>query len=227
MPLIARRLQQVVRRPAITCTQEAPIRDALVVLRREGIGSMLVLAPSGVPVGIFTLRDLLAKVVLAGRSIADPISTVMTHDPITLPTNAFALDAALAMARHGVHHIVVADGASIAGGDRKRTCPRFSSWGCRKSATRCARQPVCRQSSPVPGNPRCRRQHTQAGGGAEPDADRVHAERRSKPADHRRRTGRGRPRSGQFLLDLAWQRRAARAGSVRHRSGQRHHFRSR
>ena len=110
-----RRLQQVVRRPAITCTQEAPIRDALVVLRREGIGSMLVLAPSGVPVGIFTLRDLLAKVVLAGRSIADPISTVMTHDPITLPTNAFALDAALAMARHGVHHIVVADGASIAG----------------------------------------------------------------------------------------------------------------
>jgi len=114
-PLIARRLDQVVRRAPITCPLETPIRDALESLRREGIGSMLIVSPNGTPVGIFTLRDLLVRVALPGCSIADPISTVMTHDPITLPAHAFAFEAALAMARHGVHHIVVADGPNIAG----------------------------------------------------------------------------------------------------------------
>ena len=45
----------------------------------------------------------------------DPIRAVMTPEPITLPAHVFAVEAALAMARHGVHHIVVADGNRIVG----------------------------------------------------------------------------------------------------------------
>ena len=113
--LTARRLDQVVRRAPITCAPETPIRDVLETLRRENIGSMLVTFPDGKPVGIFTLRDLLARVALTECSIAEPISGVMTRDPISLPAHAFALEAAAAMTRHGVQHIVVTDAGKIVG----------------------------------------------------------------------------------------------------------------
>jgi CBS domain-containing protein len=113
--LMAHRLDQVVRRTPVTCGLDTPIRDVLATLQREDIGSMLVTYPDGRLAGIFTLRDLLTRVAIAERSNADPISTVMTPEPITLPAHAFALEAALAMARHGVHHIVVAEGNRIVG----------------------------------------------------------------------------------------------------------------
>ena len=113
--LMARRLDQIVRRPPVTCSLATPIRDVLETLRREDIGSMLVTSPDGKLAGIFTLRDLLTRVALTGRSTADPIGAVMTAEPITLPPHVFALEAALAMARHGVHHIVVADAGRIVG----------------------------------------------------------------------------------------------------------------
>jgi CBS domain-containing protein len=113
--LLARRLDQVVRRTPVTCGLDTPIRDVLMTLQREDIGSMLVTLPDGKLAGIFTLRDLLTRVVVPGRSAADPISTVMTPEPITLSPHVFALEAALAMARHGVHHIVVAEGDRIVG----------------------------------------------------------------------------------------------------------------
>ena len=113
--LMARRLDQIVRRPPVTCSLATPIRDVLDTLRREDIGSMLVTSPDGKLAGIFTLRDLLTRVALTGRSTADPIGAVMTAEPITLPPHVFALEAALAMARHGVHHIVVADAGRIVG----------------------------------------------------------------------------------------------------------------
>ena len=113
--LMARRLDQIVRRPPVTCSLATPIRDVLDTLRLEDIGSMLVTSPDGKLAGIFTLRDLLTRVALTGRSTADPIGAVMTAEPITLPPHVFALEAALAMARHGVHHIVVADAGRIVG----------------------------------------------------------------------------------------------------------------
>jgi CBS domain-containing protein len=113
--LMARRLDQIVRRPPVSCSLATPIRDVLETLRLEDIGSMLVMSPDGKLAGIFTLRDLLTRVALTGRSTADPIGAVMTAEPITLPPHVFALEAALAMARHGVHHIVVADAGRIVG----------------------------------------------------------------------------------------------------------------
>lgn len=113
--LMARRLDQIVRRQPVTCALATPIRDVLDILQREDIGSMLVTSPDGKPAGIFTLRDLLTRVAVTDRSTTDPISAVMTAEPITLPPHVFALEAALAMARHGVHHIVVAEGNRIVG----------------------------------------------------------------------------------------------------------------
>ena len=113
--LMTRRLDQVVCRAPVTCTLATPIHEVLDTLQREHVGSMVVTSPDGGPAGIFTLQDLLTRVVITGRSMDDPIRAVMTPEPITLPAHVFAVEAALAMARHGVHHIVVADGNRIVG----------------------------------------------------------------------------------------------------------------
>jgi CBS domain-containing protein len=65
--------------------------------------------PSEQPVGIFTLSDVLKRIVLPGRSLEQPISSVMSTAPQTLPLAANAHDAALAMAMHGIRHVLAVD----------------------------------------------------------------------------------------------------------------------
>ena len=110
-----RTLGQIVQRAPVTCGGQTPIRDALAVMQREGIGSMLVTHPGGSPCGIFTLKDLLGRVALRGMDLAQPISAVMTPDPVGLPRDAFAYEAALVMSEHAFHHLVVMDGAQAVG----------------------------------------------------------------------------------------------------------------
>jgi CBS domain-containing protein len=82
-------------------------------MHREGIGSILV--GNERVSGIFTLKDLLARVALRGVDLSRPIREVMTPDPLSLPQDAFAYEAALAMSERGIHHLVVMDGERVAG----------------------------------------------------------------------------------------------------------------
>lgn len=110
-----RRLDQVVQRAPVSCERATPIRNALVRMQADGIGSMLVTNDDGTLAGIFTLKDLLARVALPGIDLASPIATVMTPDPIALPGSALAYEAALEMSAHGIHHVVVTEAGRISG----------------------------------------------------------------------------------------------------------------
>jgi len=107
-------LHALVRRGAVMCTPETPIRDALARMYGENVGSM-VIARDEVPVGVFTLHDLLGRVALKAHDMQAPISSVMTPEPIGLPDHASAYEAALLMARHGIRHVLVLDGGRCAG----------------------------------------------------------------------------------------------------------------
>lgn len=109
-----RTLGQIVAREPVTCGEETPIRAALATMEREAIGSIVVLG-DGRPCGIFTLKDLLSRVVLPGVDLSRPIREVMTPGPAALPRDAFAFEAALAMSERGIHHLVVMDGERVAG----------------------------------------------------------------------------------------------------------------
>ena len=61
------------------------------------------------PVGIFTRSDLLDRVVLADLPLSSPISAAMSASPFTLDEHATAYDAMLAMATHGIRHVLVTD----------------------------------------------------------------------------------------------------------------------
>jgi CBS domain-containing protein len=83
----------------------------LKTMHEQRIGSMIVIDGGGVPCGIFTHPDVLERVTLAAIALEEPIARVMTPHPVVLPDDAPVYEAAVAMAKHGIRHIVlVADG---------------------------------------------------------------------------------------------------------------------
>jgi CBS domain-containing protein len=104
-------LRSLVRQAPVSCPPSTAIREVLKAMQAQRVGSMIVVDGGGVPRGIFTHPDVLERVTLAGMALHEPISRVMTPNPIVLPDDAPVYEAAVAMARHGIRHIVlVADG---------------------------------------------------------------------------------------------------------------------
>src|SRR5512138_1361372 len=103
-------LSAVIGRPPVTVGLDTPVRQALVEMERAGATAVVVTEPERrVPLGIFTLRDLVRRVTLPGGDLEQPVAAVMTSGLITLEPHAAAHQAALTMARNGVRHVVVVD----------------------------------------------------------------------------------------------------------------------
>ena len=102
-------LASIIRTAPVTCLADTSIRTALQMMHDAHLGSMIVTDAAHTPMGIFTLRDLLERVVLADLSIDQPISKVMSSQPVTLPPSALAYEAAMVMAREGFRHVLVAE----------------------------------------------------------------------------------------------------------------------
>jgi CBS domain-containing protein len=102
-------LSSIIRVAPVTCTPATSIRAALQMMRDAHLGSMIVTDQAQKPLGIFTLRDLLERVVLADLAIDQPISNVMSSEPVTLPPGALAYEAAMVMAREGFRHVLVTE----------------------------------------------------------------------------------------------------------------------
>jgi CBS domain-containing protein len=108
-------LQQLLKRPPVTCLPDTPLKGALQAMQDEHVGSIIITDASARALGIFTLHDLLERVALSDCDLARPISQVMTASPLTLPADAMAHEAALLMARHGFGHICVVERGRLLG----------------------------------------------------------------------------------------------------------------
>ncbi len=108
-------LRQLISRPAVTCLPDTPLAGVLQTMQDEHVGSMIITDTGSRVVGIFTLHDILARVALTRIDTGRPISEVMTPDPLTLPADAMAHEAALLMARHGIGHICVVERGKLLG----------------------------------------------------------------------------------------------------------------
>lgn len=93
----------------------ASVRDAARIMAERHVGAVLV-AVDGRLQGIFTERDVLARVVAAGL---DPDETalggVMTPNPDTVGPNDSPLQALRRMSEAGYRHLPVVDGADMVG----------------------------------------------------------------------------------------------------------------
>ncbi|PKM08384.1 MAG: prohead protease, partial [Gammaproteobacteria bacterium HGW-Gammaproteobacteria-7] len=111
----ARPLASLIRRPPLSALPDAPLADALAAMEAARVGSVVVADAAGQPLGILTLKDVLARVTLAGVPLTTPISAVMTPNPATLPADAPVADALVLMARQAIHHIPLVENGRLAG----------------------------------------------------------------------------------------------------------------
>lgn len=103
-------LGELVRRAAYGVAPGTPLVEALRAMHDKRIGSVLVFDDDrGHALGILTRHDILGRVTLPGLPLTTPIEQVMSRPVLTLGLHHTAQDAALAMSRHGIRHVPVAD----------------------------------------------------------------------------------------------------------------------
>ncbi|HEY0847961.1 MAG TPA: DUF294 nucleotidyltransferase-like domain-containing protein [Noviherbaspirillum sp.] len=103
-------LSSIIRREAVTVPPEMSVRDALRTMDTNRIGSVVVAQePERIPLGVFTLQDLLRRIALQGSDLSQPIGNVMTRQPVSLKPYSTAYQAALLMANRNVRHLLVVD----------------------------------------------------------------------------------------------------------------------
>jgi len=112
-PTLHSQLAAVIKRKPITATPESTLREVVQLMSEHRIGSIIVVEPeSGRPIGIFTLRDLLHRVAAKDVDLDHMIMSVMSGTGLLmLNWRQTVYQAALVMARNGVHHVIVVDAA--------------------------------------------------------------------------------------------------------------------
>jgi len=108
-------LSSIARRKPVTCRPETPLREALDTIQENRISAIVVVEDGDRPVGVFSVRDLISRVILPATDLATPMREVMTPNPVSLPSTAHAFEAAMLMARHGFRHVLVADAGRLTG----------------------------------------------------------------------------------------------------------------
>jgi CBS domain-containing protein len=100
----------------ISVPAAATVAEAVDVMTARHVGAVLVKTEDGLVGGIFTERDLLTRVVHAGRAPAEtPISLVMTRD-VRFVSPGTTIEAALALMHVNRHrHLLVIDGPRVHG----------------------------------------------------------------------------------------------------------------
>lgn len=92
--------------PPHAIESDRSVRDAVAVMRSDKVGYLLV-CRNGTLTGIFTERDLLAKVLAAGLPLAVPIAEVMTAIPVTVGPKDPIRVAVKRMEQGGYRHLPV------------------------------------------------------------------------------------------------------------------------
>ena len=138
--VVSMTVREAIRRAPVSCAPDTPLRTVLRLMHEQGIGSMIVADGNAVPLGIFTIQDVLSRVALVGGALDAPISTVMTTGVFALDPEAGAYEATLAMAARGIHHVVVVEDGKLLGVVSERdllvpaeSSPRVVSDGIRRA----------------------------------------------------------------------------------------------
>ena len=108
-------LRSLIRRSPVACSADASVRSALELMHANKVGSVVAVDDERRPIGILTEHDVLGRVTLAGIDLDAPLCSIMTTNPVCLEADNTANDAALAMARHGIRHVLVTESGRLVG----------------------------------------------------------------------------------------------------------------
>jgi len=111
--VLARPLRGLVQKPPVVCREHQTVREAVALMHAHDVGSIVVVAADGKPVGVFTTKDLVSS---TAQGLEDrPVSEVMSASPFALPGHAMAYEAALAMIGMRIRHVLVMEDGELAG----------------------------------------------------------------------------------------------------------------
>ena len=108
-------LRMLVRRPPVYCETQTSVRDALRAMSEQRVGTIAVVDAARRPVGIFTLTDLMDRVVLPDRDLSVPVAEVLTPRPGSLDELSTAQEALALMAQQGYHQLMVTREGQLVG----------------------------------------------------------------------------------------------------------------
>ncbi|MGR3251054.1 MAG: DUF294 nucleotidyltransferase-like domain-containing protein [Paracoccus sp. (in: a-proteobacteria)] len=98
----------------VSCPPDTPIIEAARLMRDARISS-LGITDQGRLIGLVTIRDMTTRVVAEGRDMRQPVSQVMTADPVTLAPSALGYDVLNIMLERRVGHLPVVDDGRFVG----------------------------------------------------------------------------------------------------------------
>ncbi len=107
---------EVMSSPVITISKRATAAEAARLLKKHGIGSLVVVDEKGVA-GIVTERDLVERVVAEDRRPSEvAVEEIMTREPVTILSKQTLIEAMELMRKHGIKRLVVlSDSGELAG----------------------------------------------------------------------------------------------------------------
>jgi CBS domain-containing protein len=99
----------------ISAEAHQTVLEVASLMVEHNIGAVPVLQ-QGQMIGIFSERDLMVRVVVAGKDPAQtPVSQVMTEDPLTIAPDEPLETCMTLMKRHGFRHLPVCSGRELKG----------------------------------------------------------------------------------------------------------------
>jgi len=109
LPHLTIRLNELIKIPPVTCTENTPIITAAQNMAKNKVGSIIVVNEKGNPIGIVTKTDLTEKVIAKNLNLKAPVAQIMTTPIIGIEKNASYFEALLKMAKHNCRHLCVLD----------------------------------------------------------------------------------------------------------------------
>ncbi len=101
------RLKELVRKKPITIESSGTIYDVIKIMAVEDIG-FIVVTEKGQMIGVLSERDVI-KALADGKDLNIPVGQFCKRDIITLKADATLEEAAAAMGKHRIRHVVVVD----------------------------------------------------------------------------------------------------------------------
>ncbi|HXX72649.1 MAG TPA: CBS domain-containing protein [Candidatus Acidoferrales bacterium] len=103
-------VSHILTRPMVTIKVGDTVLTAAKLLVQNNIGLLVVTeaATDGRLVGVISERDII-RVVASGRGLEVPVKDVCTKSVVTVHGKSDVAEAAKAMNRHGIRHVVVVD----------------------------------------------------------------------------------------------------------------------
>ncbi|MEM4558857.1 MAG: CBS domain-containing protein [Acidilobaceae archaeon] len=102
------KIGELVKRPPVTLPPLATVEDAVKLMYRENIGSIIVTSPEGRVLGIFTEKDLV-RVIGEGKPLSTKLGEVMTKDPTTVREEDTIVKAVTILSEKRIRHLPIVD----------------------------------------------------------------------------------------------------------------------